>query len=762
MDKSSSIGALKGIGAKTEQLFHNLGVYTIGDILLHYPKNYDKLPPITPLEELPVLMGEECSGSQTEKSEIAATTHKIAENNAEKSQDAGNPAMAVTAAVAIHIDKAPFVRAGRSMQVTSLQAQSKGVKADIVWFRMPYLRNTLKVGEWFVFLGAVTKKGNAYHMEQPQIFTPEKYNDKQNCLWPCYPLTAGLGKNKVSQTIRQALEELDLSADYLPEEIRGRLQLAEYNFAIENIHFPESEAALEQARKRLIFDEFFQFILSAGMQKEQMEEVHNDFQFLPLSESMSTSSLETGSLAEKRQNSCAKDETVTDSLLNNSQTLWADKVMQQLPYELTNAQKRTLQEIRQDLRGKKVMQRLVQGDVGSGKTIIAFLAMLDAAQSGYQSALMAPTEVLATQHYQTFTGLCESYGLKIPVILLTGSLTQKEKRRAYERMQLYPNAMVIGTHALIQEQAVYDNLALVITDEQHRFGVKQRETLFLKGAQPHVLVMSATPIPRTLAIILYGDLDISVIDEVPAKRLPVKSCVVGKNSRKTSYEFLKKEIAMGHQVYVICPLVEESEGLEAENVTDYTEILKENLPKEVVVECLHGKMKAGRKNLIMEAFARNEIQVLVSTTVIEVGVNVPNATVMMIEDAQRFGLAQLHQLRGRVGRGDAQSYCIMINTSDADKAKKRLEILNKSTDGFFIAGEDLKLRGPGDFFGIRQSGLLEFRLGDIYQNADLLKQASEEANLLLAEDRQLTAPEHAKIREQIAYYLNSQAEIVNL
>lgn len=695
MELSSGIGTIKGIGAKTEELFHKIGVYTLGDILLHYPKNYDKLPEITPLAELP------------EKFEVGTES--------------------ITAALAVHIQKTPFVKNARSMQITTLQVQEQNVHLDVIWFRMPYLKNTLTLGSWFVFLGKVTRKGNGYHMEQPQILVPEKYNAMQNCLWPSYTLTSGLSKNKLSQTIQQVLKELDLSKDYLPEEIRSRHQLAEYNFAIENIHFPENEKALEEARKRLIFDEFFQFILSAGMQKEQMEEIQNDFLFLPF-----------------------------------EQRLWADEVMEKLPYKLTGAQLRTLGEIRADLRGKKVMQRLVQGDVGSGKTIIAFLSMLDAAQSGYQSALMAPTEVLAQQHYQTFTNLCEEHGLKIPIVLLTGSLTAKEKRRAYERMELYPNAMVIGTHALIQERAVFDNLALVITDEQHRFGVKQRETLFLKGEQPHTLVMSATPIPRTLGIILYGDLDISVIDEVPAKRLPVKSCVVGKNSRKTSYDFIAKEIQNGHQVYVVCPLVEESEGLEMENVTDYTETLKKNLPKGTVVEYLHGKMKSGRKNLIMEQFARNEIQVLVSTTVIEVGVNVPNATVMMIEDAQRFGLAQLHQLRGRVGRGDAQSYCIMINTTDSEKAKKRLEILNKSNDGFFIASEDLKLRGPGDFFGIRQSGLLEFRLGDIYQNADLLKLASEEANLILAEDRRLESEKYASVRERIQAYIREQAEIANL
>ena len=434
MNKSSEIGVLKGIGAKTEQLFHNLGVYTIGDILLHYPKDYDKLPPVTSLKELLSILETKTDGSLM--SDQQGTNEK-------------RMTVAITAAFATRIDKAPFVRAARNMQVTSLTLQEQGIKAELVWFRMPYLRSTLKVGQWFVFLGKVSLKGHILHMEQPQIFTPEKYQDMQNCLWPCYALTAGLGKNKLSQTVRQVLEELNLSIDYLPEEIRVRHGLAEYNYAIENIHFPENEAALEQARRRLIFDEFFQFILSAGMQKEQMEDITNDFIFPPLNSSQKQTEL---------------------SAQQEEEGLWADRVMRNLPFELTGAQKHTLQEIRQDLRGRKVMQRLVQGDVGSGKTIIAFLSMLDAAQAGYQSALMAPTEVLALQHYQTFTELCELHQLHIPVILLTGALTAKEKRRAYERMQLYSNAIIVGTHALIQERAIYDNLALVITDEQHRFG----------------------------------------------------------------------------------------------------------------------------------------------------------------------------------------------------------------------------------------------------------------------------------------------------
>ena len=366
--------------------------------------------------------------------------------------------------------------------------------------------------------------------------------------------------------------------------------------------------------------------------------------------------------------------------------------------------------------------------MGSGKTVIAFLAMAWAAESGYQSAIMAPTEVLARQHYETFCSWCENFHLEYPVVLLTGSMTTKEKRLAYEKLEQMPNAMIIGTHALIQEKAVFTNLALVITDEQHRFGVKQRDVFADKGNHPHILVMSATPIPRTLAIIIYGDMDISVIDEVPAKRLPIKNCVVNISYRPKAWDFIIKQVQAGHQAYVICPMVEESETSQGADVVSYTEQLREALPSYISIEYLHGKMKAKEKDDIMARFAKNETQVLVSTTVIEVGINVPNATVILIEDAQRFGLAQLHQLRGRVGRGDAQSYCIMIDTSGKEESAKRLEVLNHSNDGFAIANEDLKLRGPGDFFGIRQSGEIAFAVADIYQDAQLLKWAKEAAD----------------------------------
>jgi len=438
-----------------------------------------------------------------------------------------------------------------------------------------------------------------------------------------------------------------------------------------------------------------------------------------------------------------------------------DQVLGRLPYDLTGAQKKVLEEVRQDLGSGLVMNRLIQGDVGSGKTIIAVLALLETACNGFQGALMVPTEVLARQHFESITELFADYGIEKQVVLVTGSMTAKEKRIAYEKIASHEADIIVGTHALIQEKVHYDKLALVITDEQHRFGVGQREALGGKGVEPHVMVMSATPIPRTLAIILYGDLDISIIDEMPANRLPIKNCVVGTGYRDKAYQFIEKELQAGRQAYVICPMVEASELIEAENVLDYTKILRGKLPDGVSVEALHGKMKPKDKNRIMEAFAAGSIQVLVSTTVVEVGVNVPNATVMMIENAERFGLAQLHQLRGRVGRGKYQSYCIMVNASGQD-AQERLDILNRSNDGFYIASEDLKLRGPGDFFGLRQSGDLEFKLADIFTDANVLKQVSQEVDRILEEDPELCREEHRLLGLRLDAYLARSYDKLNL
>lgn len=573
-----------------------------------------------------------------------------------------------TAAVLGRVRKTPVVRRTRSMPVTVTTIGTDEAELELVWFRMPYIKSQLAPGNTYVFYGKVARKGSRLVMEQAAIYSGESYAAMEQAFLPVYGLTGGISNNLVTKTVRSVLGREELFKEYLPREIRSRYKLCEYNYAIKEIHFPENMDTLIAARNRLVFDEFFLFILNMQYHKEKRIKEANEFEF--------------------------REDSFTDELIAR------------LPYELTGAQKRALSEVKRDMRSPYVMQRLIQGDVGSGKTIIAFLAMADAAHNDYQSAIMAPTEVFARQHYETFQKLCEEFGLKIPVVLLTGSMTARQKRMAYEALQLYPNAMVVGTHALIQERAIYDNLALVITDEQHRFGVRQRETFAEKGRHPHILVMSATPIPRTLAIILYGDLDISVVDEVPAKRLPVKNCVVNTGYRNKAYAFIENEVKNGHQAYVICPLVEEVEGMETENATDYVKKLRQIFPEEIQLGLLHGQMKPAQKNKVMEAFMKNEVQVLVATTVVEVGVNVPNATVMMIENAERFGLAQLHQLRGRVGRGDAQSYCIMVNCSSAKTAERRLKILNDSNDGFRIASEDLKLRGPGDFFGIRQSGEL--------------------------------------------------------
>lgn len=626
---------------------------------------------------------------------------------------------AVSAAVCSGV----YVNSVRGRQIISVNIADQSGKFPVVWFNLPYLKKTLRKGSWFVFRGRIVRKQGKLEMEHPEIFTPSAYEEILHNLQPIYGLTAGLSNKTVVKMVTQLLETLPMQSEYLPEELKERYRLADINYALKTIHFPKNKEELLVSRKRLVFDEFLLFIISVRRMKEKAEETPNCF---PVKETWLT-----------------------------------EEVIERLPYSLTNAQLNAWHEIERDLAGRTMMSRLVQGDVGSGKTILAFLAMFLVADNGYQAALMAPTEVLARQHYEGFLKLMEEQGLSFPTVLLTGSDTAKEKRIAYERIASGEAAIIIGTHALIQEKVEYANLALVITDEQHRFGVKQREALTTRGNPPNVLVMSATPIPRTLAIILYGDLDISVIDELPAKRLPIKNCVVNTSYRPKAYSFIEKQVRQGRQAYVICPMVEESEGMDAENVLDYTQKLKENLPSDIQIEYLHGKMKPKEKNRVMESFAAGEIQVLVSTTVVEVGVNVPNATVMMVENAERFGLAQLHQLRGRVGRGEYQSYCIFIQ-GNQDQISKRLEILHKSNDGFYIAGEDLKLRGPGDLFGIRQSGDMEFRIGDIYNDSTILKEASEAAEEILSLDPELDLEQHRSLRERMEHYSQNATENIAL
>lgn len=614
-----------------------------------------------------------------------------------------------------------YINQIRNLQVLTTTVADASGRLPVAWFNAPYLRGTLKKGSVFILRGKIIRKKGRPQMEHPEIFTPAAYEEIIHSMQPVYGLTKGLSNKMITKLVHQILDTRPLHGEYLPEEIRERYQLADANYAIRTIHFPKNMQELLTARKRLVFDEFLLFVLAIQLLKEKTEEAPNTFPMKPV---------------------------------------WTtEEIIEGLPYDLTGAQKNVWHEIERDLSGHKLMSRLVQGDVGSGKTVIAFLAMVLSAENGFQSALMVPTEVLANQHYEGFLKLMEEQNIaSCHPVLLTGSTTARQKREIYQKIADGEVNVIIGTHALIQEKVEYKNLGLVITDEQHRFGVRQREALTTRGNPPHVLVMSATPIPRTLAIILYGDLDISIIDELPAKRLPIKNCVVGTSYRPKAYSFIEKQVQMGRQAYVICPMVEESEGLEAENVTDYARKLQEILPGEIKVEILHGKMKPKEKNRIMEAFASGEIQVLVSTTVVEVGVNVPNATVMMVENAERFGLAQLHQLRGRVGRGEHQSYCIFIQGNNEENTSKRLKILNESNDGFYIAGEDLKLRGPGDLFGIRQSGLMEFKIGDIYNDAGILKNASEAAGEILALDFDLILPQHKALKEHLKGYMSEELE----
>ena len=649
-----NIREIKGIGEKTEKLFNKLGVVTTWDLLEYYPRNYDEFTE-------PVLT---------------------------KEIDSSNGMPAIEGVIVSECSSKQI----RNLKILSVYVKDKnGDTLKLTWFNMPFLKNTLKMGYKFVFRGRVKtdRYGKNPTMEQPAIFSLADYEKKKGVLQPIYPLTSGLSNNIVTKSVKTVIDSINEKDiyDYLPEVIRKKAGLMSYIEAVKNVHFPTDKNLVIEARKRLIFDEFFIFLMALRSFKDNTEIVCNDF------------------------------------VINNFNE--SSRLIESLPYCLTEAQRKVIYEIQKDISSNKVMNRLVQGDVGCGKTIVAFATLIDVVNAGYQGALMVPTEVLAKQHYENLMELKEKYDLKINPVLLTGSVTAANKRKIYSNIESGLIDIIIGTHALIQDNVVYKNLALVITDEQHRFGVKQREKLSGKGNMPHILVMSATPIPRTLAIILYGDLDISVIDTMPSERLPIKNCVVDRGYRSNAYKFIENQVRSGHQAYIICPMVEAME--EGDNNADlcdvisYSKRLKEELSEDITVEYLHGKMKPSQKNEIMERFAKNEINVLVSTTVIEVGVNVPNATVMMVEDAERFGLAGLHQLRGRVGRGKNQSYCIFVSGAKNKETRRRLEILNKSNDGFYIANQDLSLRGPGDFFGIRQSGDMSFKLGDIYADASTLK-----------------------------------------
>ena len=670
MNLQTDVAKLKGVGAKTAELLYSKGIRTVSDLVCYYPSRYEKYVSLSAV-------------SQTEEGKACAVLLTV-------------------------IGKGSSVRTG-GRSICNFRAGDATGDVRLTYYNMPYMVKNLPAGSQRVFMGIMKRTARGlFYMEQPRVYALDDYHDLENTYQPVYPLFQGMKNKQMRSLIDQALEGIPAFDDYIPEAERSRLGLSSKDDAVRGIHHPESREQLGKARARLIFDEFFEFILGIRKKKIENEAMINERPMKP-------SSL-------------------------------PEELIEKLPYSLTKAQLRAWKEIRRDLTGGYVMSRLLQGDVGSGKTILAFLALLLCSADGRQGALMAPTEVLAVQHMENLEKLKEQYGLPVRPVLLTGSVKGKARKAAYEKIASGEVDIVIGTHALIQDSVEYADLGLVITDEQHRFGVRQRESLAGKRKAVPVLVMSATPIPRTLAIIMYGDLQVSVLDEMPKGRLPIKNLAIGAGERPRIYRFMYKQIREGRQAYVICPEVEEGELTELENVQDYTEKLRKIFPPEVRIDSLNGRMKPKEKTEVMDRFAAGETDILVSTTVIEVGIDVPNASVIAIENAERFGMSQLHQLRGRVGRGRWQSYCIFLYTpgaaggDDPDQKPKRLEILERTNDGFIIAEEDLKLRGPGDLFGERQSGELGFILADIYEDSSIMKKAASYVEEVLAADPSFELP----------------------
>ena len=610
-------------------------------------------------------------------------------------------------------------RIRKGMELVKVRVVDDSGALDLVFFNQVYMRDNLRAGDTYTFYGKAEGEGRRKSMANP-IVEKEGSRTVTGRIVPVYPLTAGVTSNLLVRSVEQGLAACrDLLPDVLPDEVRRAHSLSHIGYAYDKIHFPADEEELSIARRRLVFEELF--LLAIGLKK----------------------------LRKRREGlSCAPFENTDLSAFYHL-----------LPFSLTGAQQRAINEILSDLRAGRPMNRLVQGDVGSGKTMVAAAAMACAMQNGAQSAMMAPTEILAEQHYRGLAPLLEQ--LNIPCARLTGGMGARERRRVLAGLASGEIRIAFGTHALISADVAYENLGLVVTDEQHRFGVAQRAALSLKGKDPHLLVMSATPIPRTLALILYGDLDVSVIDELPPGRQKIDTFSVTGAYRERIYAFLRKEIAAGRQAYIICSMVEQSEDSPDDRaaVTAYAEMLRTSVFPDLTVSCVHGRMKSKEKDAVMTAFAAGEADILVSTTVVEVGVDVPNSTVMVVEDSDRFGLSQLHQLRGRVGRGQHKSYCILISDNRNEDTRQRLKVMTQTSDGFRIAEEDLRLRGPGDFFGQRQHGLPALKMADLSCDAALLKDAQAAAYELLRSDPELDR--HPAIRQRIRELFSANTQTMN-
>ncbi len=611
----------------------------------------------------------------------------------------------------------------KGMNITKVDVKDETGFAKLVFFNQPHIKNIIKSKDSILVFGKVKKEFKQIELSSCEIehLTNEP---KSTCkIMPIYPLTYGVTNKEIISIIKTVLSDKNLRIEeYLPSETIKKYNLCSIDYAIRNLHSPTSKEALKIALYRIVFEEFLILQLGLFLFKNGVQE--------------------------------------SDGIkFNRNDKL--DEILNLLPFKLTNAQDRALNEIIDDMKSQVVMNRLVQGDVGSGKTAVALLSLANTVLCGYQGALMAPTEILAEQHYISLSEILSPFGMNIE--LLVGSLTKKQKEKVLDKVKNNEIDILIGTHALIEDKVEFNNLGLVITDEQHRFGVRQRNKLSEKGENPDILVMTATPIPRTLALILYGDLDISIIDELPPGRQPIETIALDKSKRDNAYNSLvREEVEKGRQVYIVCPLVEESEAIEAKAATELVEELKEEYFSDLRVGLLHGKMKASEKDSIMKSFKNKEIDILVSTTVIEVGVNVPNATLMIIENAERFGLAQLHQLRGRVGRGSHKSYCILIYASKSDVCKQRMAIMEETNDGFKISEKDLEIRGPGEFFGTRQHGLPELKVANIFKHMKILKLAQQEARDIISDDNKLQNKINYNLKEHIIEKFENSAKEISL
>lgn len=598
----------------------------------------------------------------------------------------------------------------KGMTITRIDVKDDTGFAKLTFFNKEYIKNTFRVGDSILAFGKVKKNGRFVELNSCELEYLSASPKNIGKLVPVYPLSYGVTNKDIMNTVRMVFENKDIKIpEYMPEYLLKKYRLCGIEYAIKNIHFPKDKESLKIALYRLIFEELLVLQLGLFMYK-------------------GGSSDEKGILFKRNQR--------------------LDEVLKSLPFSLTRAQNRALNEIIDDMCSEKVMNRLVQGDVGSGKTVVALLALAECVFNGYQGALMAPTEILAQQHYESFTETFEDIGINVE--LLTGSVTKKQKEGILQRAKDGEIDILIGTHALIEDNVEFKNIGLVITDEQHRFGVRQRGKLSSKGESPDILVMTATPIPRTLALILYGDLDISIIDELPPGRQPIETIAVEKKKRGKVYNSLvRREVDKGRQVYIVCPLVEESETLDITSATETAEEIKRDFFPDLRVGLLHGKMKPSEKDTIMTAFKNHELDILVSTTVIEVGVNVPNSTLMIIENAERFGLAQLHQLRGRVGRGKHQSYCVLIYGSNSEVCRKRMNIMEETNDGFKISEKDLEIRGPGEFFGTMQHGVPELKVANLFKHMKILKTVQQEARIIIGEDPTLDFKEYRGLKREI-------------